>query len=154
MGTGWQSVTPAHLVSCVEKGIDARLEMAHNFAGVRDDSTRRVQVGALRIDTFPKDAQVQTAAGYSNFDVIVGHRRGGGKHQVRDLDGGSLVASRKDGCRQERVDVVVVVFRRGGRHPVRHSAGGRTGWRGRRGAGHAQEAVNGAIFNSFDAAGV
>ena len=49
------------------------------------------------------------------------------------------------------MDVVVVVFWRGGRHPVRCSAGGKTGWRGRRGVWHAQEAVNGATFNSFDA---
>ena len=156
MGTGWRSVTPVHRVSGVEKGIDARLEMAHNFAGagVGDGGTRRVRVCALRVGTFSKDAEVQTAAGYSKFDVSVGHWRGGGKHQFRDLDGGSLVASRKDGCRQERVDVVVVVFWCGGWHPVRHSGGGRTEWRGRRGAWHAKEAVQGAVFDPFDTPGV
>jgi hypothetical protein len=51
-------MTPVHCVSGVEKGIDTRLEMAHNFAGagVRDGGTRRVRVGALRVGTFPKDA--------------------------------------------------------------------------------------------------
>ena len=99
MGPGWRVVTPACRVSGVKKGIDARLKMAHNLAGagVRDVGTRRVRVSAVWVDTFPKDAQVQTAAGYSNLDVSVGHRRGGGIHQVDDLDGGSLVASRKNG---------------------------------------------------------
>ena len=81
----------------------------------------------MRVDTFSKDVHIETTAGYSNPDGIVGHRRGGGIDQVSDPDGGSLVSGRKDGCRQERMDVVVDVFRCGGWHLVRHSAGGRTG---------------------------
>ena len=146
-------MTVARRVSCIDKGIDARLEMAHDFAGagIGDYATRCVREGALRVDTFSKEDHVETAAGCPNFDVIVEHRGGGGINQVRNFDCGPLVAGRKDGCRQEGIDVVVVVFRRGGRYPVRYGAGRRTGYRGSRGARHAKEAVNGATFNRFDA---
>ena len=71
-------MTVARRVSCVDKGIYARLEMAHYFAGagVGGYATRCVREGALRVDTFSKEDHVETAAGCPNFDVTVGHREG------------------------------------------------------------------------------
>jgi hypothetical protein len=68
-------VTPAPLVSGVDKGIDCGLEISHYLAGadVGNDATRRVGECALRVYTFPKDDQVETAAGCPNPDVAVGH---------------------------------------------------------------------------------